>query len=159
VLVIAHRREIIGQTSAKLYANGIRHGIIQAGIDPRPMELVQVASIATLHVRAVRSNVMPLPPANLLIIDEAHHAPASTYRKIIEAYPDAIVLGATATPCRGDGRGLGSLFEVIIECPQIAELIQQQHLVKTRIYAPIDPDLRGVQTVAGDYAESQLAAR
>jgi DNA repair protein RadD len=109
VLAIAHRREIIQQTSAKLSANGVRHGIIQAGFDPRPMERVQVASIATLWVRCIRGNVMPLPPADLLVIDEAHHTPAATYRRIIDAYPDAVVLGVTATPCRGDGRGLGGI--------------------------------------------------
>ena len=150
VLVISHRREIITQTSAKLTANGIYHGIIQAGIDPRPMARVQVASIATLHVRAVRNKIMSLPPAVLLIIDEAHHAPATTYRRLVEAYPDAVILGATATPCRGDGRGLGGIFEMIIECPQIPELIEGKWLVPTRVYAPVDPDLRGVRTVAGD---------
>ena len=159
VLVISHRREIITQTSAKLTANGIYHGIIQAGIDPRPMARVQVASIATLHVRAVRNKIMSLPPAVLLIIDEAHHAPATTYRRLVEAYPDAVILGATATPCRGDGRGLGGIFEMIIECPQIPELIEGKWLVPTRVYAPVDPDLRGVRTVAGDYVESQLADR
>ena len=54
---------------------------------------------------------MPLPPADLLIIDEAHHARAGTYKKVIAAYPNAIVIGLTATPCRGDGRGLGGIFE------------------------------------------------
>jgi DNA repair protein RadD len=52
VLFLAHRREIILQTGAKLAANGVRSGIIMAGIEPRPMEAVQVASIDTLHVRA-----------------------------------------------------------------------------------------------------------
>jgi DNA repair protein RadD len=159
VLVISHRREIVAQTSAKLYANGIRHGIIQAGNDPRPMASVQVASIATLWLRGVRNKVMPLPPAHLLIVDEAHHAPATTYRKIIATYPDAVLLGATATPCRGDGRGLGGIFEKIIECPQVAELIEQGFLIKTRVYAPVNPNLTGVRTVAGDYVESQLADR
>jgi superfamily II DNA or RNA helicase len=158
-LVISHRREIVTQTSAKLTANGVAHGIIQAGIDPRPMARTQVASIATLWVRGVRNNIMPLPPADLLIIDEAHHAPATTYRKIIEVYPSAVLLGATATPCRGDGRGLGGIFETIIECPQVPELIEGKWLVPTRIYAPVDPDLHGVRTVAGDYVESQLADR
>jgi DNA repair protein RadD len=158
-LVIAHRREIIQQTSAKLYANGVTHGVIQAGFDPRPMARVQVASIATLWVRGVRTKSMAMPPAHLLVIDEAHHAPATTYRKIIDAYPDAVLLGATATPCRGDGRGLGGIFEKIIECPQVAELIEGGYLIKTRVYAPIDPNLTGVRTVAGDYVESQLAHR
>jgi superfamily II DNA or RNA helicase len=159
VLVLAHRREIIAQTSQKLHACGIAHGIIQAGVTSRPLEDVQVASIQTLHVRAVRTESMELPPADLLVIDECHHAPASTYRKIIKAYPNAILLGLTATPCRGDCRGLGSIFETIIECPQVAELIEQGFLVKTRVYAPAPPDLKGVTVQAGDYNEKQLAER
>ena len=159
VLVLAHRREIISQTSEKLHALGISHGIIQAGFSPRPLERVQVASIATLYVRAVRGDRMQLPDADLIVVDEAHHSPARTYTKIIEAYPGAVLLGLTATPCRGDGRGLGNLFDLIIETPQVAELIAAGHLVKTRVYAPVNPDLKGVRIQAGDYVESQLAAR
>jgi DNA repair protein RadD len=160
-LVVAHRREIVNQTSAKLTARGTQHGIIQAGDDKklRPMAAVQVASIQTLHARAIRSNTMLMPLAYLLIIDEAHHACAMTYQKVIEAYPDAIILGLTATPCRGDGRGLGGIFATMIECPQVPDLIEQAYLVKSRVYAPVDPDLRGVKTHAGDYVESQLAER
>jgi DNA repair protein RadD len=119
VLVLSHRREIITHTSRKFYDHGIRHGVVQAGLEKllRPMESVQVASVQTLWVRAVRSEAMALPPANLLIIDEAHHCPANTYSKIIASYPDAVLLGLTATPCRGDGRGLGGIFETLIECP------------------------------------------
>jgi DNA repair protein RadD len=159
VMVLAHRREIITHTSAKLHAAGISHGIIQAGFRSRPLELVQVASIQTLWTRAMHTGSMHLPPVDLLAIDECHHCPARTYRKIIDAYPNAILLGLTATPCRGDGRGLGSIFETLIECPQVPELIDQGYLVPTRVYAPVDPDLRGVRTQAGDYVESQLAAR
>ena len=159
VLVLAHRLEIITQTSVKLHARGIAHGIIKAGFEPRPMERVQLASVQTLWVRAMRSEAMRLPLADLVIIDEAHHATANTWRKIIEAYPDAVLIGLTATPCRGDGRGLGGIFTTMIECPQVGELITQGYLVKTRVYAPVDPDLRGVKTQAGDYVESQLADR
>src|SRR5215470_3660630 len=70
VLVLAHRREIITQTSAKLHSLGISYGIIQAGLSPRPMEWVQVASVQTLWQRAVRTATMQLPLANLLVIDE-----------------------------------------------------------------------------------------
>jgi superfamily II DNA or RNA helicase len=87
VLVLAHTREIIKQTSAKLYDNNIEHGIIQAGFMMRPDEAAQVASVQTLWARAVRSNRMELPSADLLIIDECHHCPARTYRKIIDAWP------------------------------------------------------------------------
>jgi superfamily II DNA or RNA helicase len=159
VLVLAHRREIITQTSEKLFAARVSHGIIQAGVRGRPLEQVQVASIQTLWTRAMHTGAMDLPPADLLWIDEAHHCPARTYRKIIESYPDAILLGTTATPCRGDGRGLGGIFGRMIEAPQVAELIEQKYLVGTRVYAPIDPDLTGVQIRHGDYVESQLAER
>src|ERR1700730_15037006 len=108
--------------------------MILAGIDPRPLERVQVASISTLWVRAFRCSTMQRPDADLIVIDECHHATARTYRKIIEAYPRARVLGLTATPCRGDGRGLGGIFETMIECPQVAELIELGHLVKSRVY-------------------------
>jgi DNA repair protein RadD len=78
VLFLAHRREIVDQTGAKLTANGVRHGIIMAGISPRPMEPVQVASIDTLLVRGVRSTAMDLPPADLLVFDEAHRSRGRT---------------------------------------------------------------------------------
>jgi DNA repair protein RadD len=159
VLVLAHTREIIRQTSIKLYGYDIEHGIIQAGLVANPERPVQVASIQTLWTRAMRLERMPLPAAHLLIVDEAHHCPAETYRKIIAEYPKAVLLGLTATPCRGDGRGLGDIFDIIVECPQVAELIEQKYLVRTRVYAPIDPDLRGVETRQGDYVESQLAGR
>ena len=144
VMVLAHRREIIQQTFEKLRDHGVRAGIIQAGIDPRPLERVQVASISTLWCRAFRSAAMPRPDADLIVIDECHHATARTYRKIIEAYPDAILLGLTATPCRGDGRGLGGIFDTMIQCPQVAELTAQGYLVNATVYAPVDPDLSGV---------------
>jgi superfamily II DNA or RNA helicase len=161
VLVLAHRREIITQTSRKLHDHGIYHSIIQAGLDKlaRPMAQVQLASVQTLTARALRTTRIELPPADLLVIDETHHCPASTYRKIIAQYPDAILLGLTATPCRGDGRGLGGIFETIVEAPQVAELIAQGHLVKTRVYAPAVPDLKGVKVQGGDYNERQLAER
>ena len=161
VLVLAHRREIITQTCTKLLKARISHGVIQAGVRARPLEPVQVASIQTLWTRAMHLGSIDLPPADLLWIDECHHAPAETYTKIIAAYPNAILLGTTATPCRGDGRGLGEIFDILIETPQVAELIKQGYLVGTKVYAPIDVDpiLRGVRTVAGDYVESQLAER
>ena len=130
-----------------------------AGTEPRPLEVVQVAAVQTLTARAMRSERMAKPPADLLVIDEAHHCPANTYRAIIDAYPEALLLGLTATPCRGDGRGLGGIFETLIECPQVADLIQQGYLVKTRVYAPVQPDLKGVRVQAGDYNEAQLAER
>jgi DNA repair protein RadD len=159
VLVLAHRRELIAQTSAKLYAAGVDHGIVQAGFPSRPDALVQVASVQTLHARAVRGSKIEMPAAALVIVDEAHHARARTYQAILDPYPKAIVVGLTATPCRADGRGLGNTFDVIVECPSVADLIEAGHLVPTRFYAPSRPDLSGVRVERGDYVESQLAGR
>ena len=156
-LFLAHRREILSQTSNKLH--GIPHGVIRPGDQPRPLELVQVASVQTLHRRGIKSGTMELPEAGLVIVDECHHVVAQSYRSIIDRYPDSILLGLTATPCRGDGRGLGNIFQTMIECPQVAELVKQGFLVSTRVYAPIDPDLHGVHIRNGDYVESELADR
>jgi superfamily II DNA or RNA helicase len=161
VLVIAHRREIITQTRDKLIAAGVTPGIVLAGLEKelRPYANVQVAGIQTLHARAIRSNRMPMPAATVVIIDEAHHARGRTYQKVLDQYPDALIIGLTATPVRGDGRGLGNIFDQKIEAPQVAELIVGGYLVRSRVYAPVDPDLRGVQTQQGEYVISQLSAR
>jgi superfamily II DNA or RNA helicase len=159
VLVLVHRRELIEQMSAKLFAAGMDCGIIAAGFPSRYGERVQVASIATLHARAVRTSRIDLPPADLVVVDEAHHCRAPTYRQLIDAYPEAVIIGMTATPCRGDGRGLGNIFESIVECPFVAELISAGFLVGTRVYAPTRPDLKGVKVQAGDYAQGQLENR
>jgi superfamily II DNA or RNA helicase len=159
VVVLTHRKEIVDQTARKLHGSNISHGIIKAGYSPRPMERVQVASVQTLWVRAMRSEAMKLPPADLLIVDECHHATAMTWRRIIEGYPDAVLLGLTATPCRGDGCGLGGIFTCMIEAPQVPDLIELGFLVRSRVYAPVTPNLRGVHVRRGDYVEDELAAR
>jgi DNA repair protein RadD len=159
ILFLVHRRELVVQASQKLYGVGLDHGIIAAGFPSRAGEATQVASISTLHARAVRCSSMPLPPADLVFVDEAHHATARTWRRLIDAYPEAAVVGLTATPCRGDGRGLGGIFSALVECPSIAELTTLGHLVPTTVYAPSGPDLVGVKVTAGDYNEAQLAER
>ena len=159
MLALAHRREIIGQTADKLRAVGVEPGIIMAGEPHQPLLPVQVASVQTLFERGIRRESISMPPADLVFIDEAHHTPAATYRKIGEAYPHARFLGLTATPERGDGRGLGDDYEALVEGPQVAELIGLEFLVPTRVYAPTIPDLTGVETRQGDYVAAQLERR
>ena len=156
VLMLTHRREILRQTSLKI---PIDHGLIQAGLNIDLEYPVQVASIQTLWARCMRSNKIPLPPADLIIVDEAHHIAARTWQLILDAYPHARRIGLTATPCRSDGRGLGNYFDELILGPQIPDLIAQKHLVPTVYYAPAEPDLKGVETRQGDYAIKQLADR
>ena len=123
ILVLAHRRELIHQMRDKLADHGVTAGVILAGEPMNQMARVQVASVQTLWSRCVLGKT-DLPPADIVVIDEAHHVRARTYRKIIELYPDANIIGLTATPCRKDGRGLGGTFSTMIETPQIEELIK-----------------------------------
>ena len=161
-LFIAHRNELLTQAKDKLAHFDVAAGIIKSGRDRevRPLAFVQVAGIQTLHARAIRSDTMALPEAATVWIDEAHHIRARTYTEIVEQYPDAIIIGLTATPCRGDGRGLGNVFEVMIQCPQVHELIELGFLVKPRIFAPPSPNLRGIDVAkTGDYVIHQLSDR
>jgi DNA repair protein RadD len=158
-LLVVHRREIILQTRDKLKALGVNPGVIMAGELPDLLASVQLAAIQTLHARAIRSERMKIPLAHLLVIDEAHRACAETYKKVIAAYPDAKIVGLTATPCRGDGRGLGGIFDELIELPQVPDLIEAGYLVPTVNFGPQDVDLRGIETRQGDYVVGQLARR
>jgi superfamily II DNA or RNA helicase len=164
VLFLAHRREIIDQTSQRLTEHGMplgAHGIILAGRDRdlRPQAGIQVASIDTLHHRH-RRGAIELPPADVVIFDEAHRVRGRTREALMRNYPNAVWLGLTATPCRGDGRGLGNIFDVLIEAPQTAELIALGTLVPAKVFAPVYRDVaRGVATSQGDYVISALSKR
>jgi superfamily II DNA or RNA helicase len=161
VLVLGHTREIVKQTSRKLRKTGVDHGIMMGTDTVRPYEDVQVASVQTYWSQVVRSKRIEPPAADLVIVDECHHIRAWTWQKIVESYPDAILIGLTATPCRSDGRGLGVTFDVLVECPQVPELIKHGFLVPTKTYAPAESalDLRGIHTQSGDYVVSELAER
>jgi superfamily II DNA or RNA helicase len=155
VLFLAHRRELIRQTRTHLESFDVQAGVILAGEPLDTMRGVQVASIQTLHSRCIRGS-KDLPPAGLIFIDEAHHATARSYRAIVDRYPEAKIIGMTATPVRRTGRGLGTMFERLVECPQVGELIRQGYLVPTKVFAPSTPDLKGVHVRKGDYVESEL---
>jgi DNA repair protein RadD len=144
VLFLDHRRELNYQAVAKLADFGVNAGLILAGEPMNQTARVQVASVQTFDSRYIRGD-NGLPHADIVFIDEAHHARARTYRQIIDAYPDARVIGMTATPCRRDGRGLGNVFDAMVECPQVQELIELGYLVKTKVFAPCKPNLKGVQ--------------
>lgn len=152
VLFLAPRRELIYQVSEKLTWFGISHGVIMAG-EPRNMFTdVQVASMDTLHARAIRSERMNLPEADIVMVDEAHLSIAATRKEIIESYPDAIIIGLTATPARGDGRGLGEIYDNLILSWPIRKLTEAGYLAPVKYYAPSKPDLEGLKlNKDGDY--------
>jgi DNA repair protein RadD len=154
-LFLAHRKELIDQVSKRLDSVGVDHGVIMAG-HPRlvPWAPVQVASIPTLSSRLSRGDA--LPHAELVVIDEAHHARATTYGNILAAYPEASVLGATATPWRMDGRGLGEIFEDIVVAARPRELIDRGYLVPYTGFAYAAPDTSAVRKRSGDYEQEGL---
>jgi superfamily II DNA or RNA helicase len=150
VLAIAHRRELIGQLVDRLAEHGVEAGVIMSGHVRRDMP-VMVASIQTLVRRE-------LPPAKIVLIDECHHARAATYERVLAKYPEAIVLGLTATPWRLDGRGLADMFEAAVVVATPAELVNQGYLCKATGHCYVTPDFGEVATKGGDYDAAGLSA-
>jgi superfamily II DNA or RNA helicase len=156
VFVLGHRDEIVQQISGALEVLGVPHGFIAAGQPELPLLPVQIASVMTLVRRLGRLTAAP----DLLVIDEAHHAAAETWRKIIAALPQAKIFGVTATPERLDGKGLADIFDTLIIGPSVSELIASSYLSRFVTFVPPRaPDLSGLHTRAGDYATDELAAR
>lgn len=114
VWVVAHRRELVSQIATALS----RYGIPPAAPQVRAMSVQWL----TRHWEE-----MPDVPG-LIVIDEAHHALASTYRAMWARYPDAKFLGLTATPCRMNGKAFTDLFEVLVQSWSIPEFIVQGRL-------------------------------
>jgi len=156
-IFLVHRRVLAQQSSNKLTEAGVDHGMLMAGHAP-VTRFVTVASIQTMMSWCEKRGIHPWPACDILIIDECHRSMSPLYGKIIEHYPEAIVIGLTATPARGDGQGLGDLYDTMVQCPSISELISQGFLVPPILYAPTQPDLSGVSVRAGDYVESELAS-
>lgn len=128
----AHLDSLVTDTHARLAAAGVRAGFVQAGRPSDPSAPVQVCSLATLYARGTR------PPAELVIVDECHRAMAKTVRAILSAYPEASILGLTATPQRGDGQPLGAEFDRLVLGPSVRALTAQWHLVPCDVIAPAE---------------------
>lgn len=141
-----HQNELLRQTSAALWRQSLEHGVIASGRVASKLP-AQVASVQTL-VRRLDQYSQP----GLIIIDEAHRAAASTYRRVLDAWPDARVIGLTATPERTDGKGLDDIFDTIVLGPQIRELMDGGYLCDYALLAPPSTvSMDDVRTVNGDY--------
>lgn len=154
-LFLAHRKELIEQASARLDEHDLDHGIIKAGNKRVNDFPVQVASVHTIRQRLDKYSGF-----NLIVVDECHHTAAKSYLKIIEHFPGAIILGLTATPYRSDGRGLGGVYQSIVEASNPTELTRLGYLVPARVFTtPMLPNLTKIKTVAGDYDKEELGRR
>jgi len=157
VLILVHRQELIRQTSRSLNEIGVSHGIIAPGFTPS-FDLVQIASVQTL-VRRLHK----ITPPRLIISDECHHATATSWAKIFNYFPEANILGVTATPCRLDGRGLGrhcgGFFDSMVNGPPLSDLIRLGHLSRPVLYAPpVGAQLDSLRKRYGEFVTADAAA-
>jgi len=155
VLILAHRLELIRQASRKLTQADVEHGIIAPRF-AQSAAPIQVGSVATLARRLTNRRF------RLIVVDEAHHATAAQYVRILKTQPDAKILGVTATPERLDGRGLGrqagGIFDQIVLGPSVSELIGGGYLTPFTIYAPpSNLNLSQIKRSHGDYDPVELA--
>ncbi|MBN1568828.1 MAG: DEAD/DEAH box helicase [Acidobacteria bacterium] len=167
MLVLAHRAELLHQAREKLLAANpaLKVEIEQAGENASEDSDVIVASVPTLGRRGTQ-RLMRLNPDqfSIVVIDEAHHSTADTYRRIVEHLgllnPDTkkLLVGFTATPKRSDGIGLDAVFDEIAFSRTIPEMMQAGYLAAVAGYrVETDVDLSRVKTSMGDFVVSQLS--
>lgn len=171
VLVLEHRKELIRQASIAIGTLGVRHQVVspadkvaavrRAHIERITLPMIDAGShvaVASVQTLARRMDWLAGFDPGLIIIDEAHHAVAGTWARIIEACPNSKLLGVTATPIRTDGTGLGNVFDRLVLGPTMKELIALGNLVMPRVFAPpLRADLSGVHITGGDYNAKELA--
>lgn len=152
VLILVHRIELLRQTVGALRRVGVQAGVINPNYSPNYLLPVQVGMVQTVVKR-----LHYLRSVDMVLTDEAHHAPAGNYMKILAHFSQAFSLGVTATPVRSDGKGLCDCYDTIVEGPTISELISMGYLVEPVVYAPADKiDLTGVRTKMGDYDKQEI---
>lgn len=164
ILIIAHRSELIEQSSRSLDKYRIKHGVL-AGTMKNKRDLtqaIQVASIQTITHPANQCLIDDLK-FDFIIIDEAHHAVAKSYQKLWEFCPDAKKLGVTATPWRMNNSGFAQIFDAYIPSMSIKDFIQKGWLATYQYYSiPTSSELvKSIESIRefdieGDYKNSAL---
>ena len=163
ILWLAHRGELLDQAAETLTERvGLQCNVEKAELRaPREMDLwgarpVVVASVPSLRGR--RLDQWDPTSFATIVVDEAHHAPAKTYRKILDRFEGAKVLGLTATPDRGDGTGMHTVFDKCAYEYDIRRGIREGYLCSIQQQAVhcADLDISDVTTVAGDLNQGQL---
>jgi DNA repair protein RadD len=134
----------------------VPHGIIAAG---RAMDLSHTVQVASVQTVARRLHLLPRDFFQLLVVDEAHHTTAGTWARVIAHFAQAKLLGVTATPIRGDGRGLGEHYQSMVQGPTAAELTAEGYLAPARVLAPPGFDSAGLRKRMGDFDTKQAEQR
>ena len=159
--VLAHRDELTAQNQSKF--SRVNPAISTSVFDARQKSWAGQATFAM--VQTLARHLDQLPTLDLLVIDEAHHSAAPTYRQVIDRTlarnPHALIYGVTATPNRGDGKGLRDVFSNVADQIRLGELIRSGHLVSPRTFV-IDVGTRdalgGVKKLTEDYDMNAVAA-
>ena len=120
VWIVAHRRELVSQideTVRKFHS-------YSASNTSTLLSSVKAVSIQWLSKHYDEIEEEP----GMIVIDEAHHALAKTYKEMWERFPKAKFLGLTATPCRLNGKGFTDLFDVLVQSWDVPEFISKGRL-------------------------------
>lgn len=158
VLILAHRGELLEQAADKLQRST---GLVSAVEKAESTCLdswfrVVVGSVQTLQ-RPARLERFPQDYFGTIIIDEAHHAITDGYRRILDYFDRAKVLGVTATPDRGDMRNLGEVFDSLAFEYKLTDAIKEGYLCKIMAQTiPLKLDITDVGFTSGDYSLGQL---
>lgn len=158
VLILAHRGELLEQAADKLRRST---GLVSAVEKAEATCLdswfrVVVGSVQTLQ-RTARLERFPRDYFGTIIIDEAHHAITDGYRRILDYFENAKVLGVTATPDRGDMRNLGEVFDSLAFEYKLTDAIKEGYLCRIMAQTiPLKLDISAVGMSGGDYAVGDL---
>lgn len=172
VLWLAHREELLAQalrTALDLWP-GVAAGVVQAERDETDARDLVLASVATVS-RTIEDGALPrldrvlaAGAPSLVVVDEAHHAVAATYRRVLErvgafAPGGPVVLGLTATLERGDERALSDVWERVVYQLSLVDAIREGYLAPiappVRVVLP-ELDLDAIDVRDGDFVERDL---
>ena len=160
VLIMAHRAELLGQAADKLReASGLESVIEKGGSSALGSILpVTVGSVQSLS-QPGRLSKFPNDYYQDIIVDEAHHCLSDSYRRVLDHFYNANVLGVTATPDRGDHRNLGEYFDCKAYEYSMTDAIKQGYLVPvTAQMIPLELDISRVGMSSGDFAAGEMGS-
>ncbi len=161
--VLAHRDELTGQNLNKF--GRVNPQLTTSIVDAKEKSWRGQVTFAMVPTLARKDNLDQMPAIDLLVIDEAHHAAADSYRRIIDTAlhrnPMCRIYGVTATPNRGDKRGLRPVFSNVADQIRIGELIASGHLVPPRTFVidvGVQDELNKVRRTADDFDMAEVDA-
>lgn len=158
VLILAHREELLTQAADKIHqAFGLDSCVEKAGQTCLGRdEPIVVGSIQSMQ-RERRLERFPDDYFKTIIVDEAHHALADTYKRVLDHFDGCKVLGVTATPDRGDMKNLGQYFQSLAYEYSIRDAVKQGYLSPIKVLTcPLNIDLSSVKISQGDYSAGDV---